>query len=162
MQMPCRLFHSAWRHFRRATYALTYWTFGAPEEIRTTYPQIRSIEVWPISRLGLWPLIFSETDHILGLLLLESKIDRGDGGRQWKGDCRGGIHYKLRDLGSNQLGRFDRVAPSEVWRAVLNGGVWFDTLDGFTAAQLGSRVRALSLALQNTLQNAICPSKNTK
>ena len=45
MQMPCRLLHSAWRHFRRATLSLIYWTFGAPGRIRTSDPQIRSIEV---------------------------------------------------------------------------------------------------------------------
>ena len=43
MQMPCRLSHSAWHLFRRSNSADVYWTSGAPEEIRTPDPQIRSL-----------------------------------------------------------------------------------------------------------------------
>ena len=41
MQMPCRLFSSAWQLFERSNYCVISWTFGAPEEIRTPDPQIR-------------------------------------------------------------------------------------------------------------------------
>jgi hypothetical protein len=40
MQMPCRLFHSAWHTFWRLNCAVICWTFGAPEGIRTADPQI--------------------------------------------------------------------------------------------------------------------------
>jgi hypothetical protein len=43
MQMPCRLFCSAWHLFWHANCSDIYWAFGAPEEIRTPDPQIRSL-----------------------------------------------------------------------------------------------------------------------
>ena len=43
MQMPCRLFYSAWHLFRRSNCADVYWTSDAPGEIRTPDPQIRSL-----------------------------------------------------------------------------------------------------------------------
>jgi hypothetical protein len=43
MQMPCRFICSAWRTFWRASYCGFHWVSGAPEEIRTPDPQIRSM-----------------------------------------------------------------------------------------------------------------------
>jgi hypothetical protein len=42
MQMPCRLFYSAWHLLWRANYSDICWSYGAPGEIRTHDPQIRS------------------------------------------------------------------------------------------------------------------------
>jgi hypothetical protein len=44
-QLPCSLFYSAWQFSAPATYSNDYWTFGAPGEIRTPDPQIRSLRV---------------------------------------------------------------------------------------------------------------------
>jgi hypothetical protein len=43
MQIPCRLFHSAWYVNRRAKSSGKDWSYGAPAEIRTPDPQIRSL-----------------------------------------------------------------------------------------------------------------------
>jgi hypothetical protein len=44
MQMPYRLLYSAWHIFGCLECAYKHWTFDAPEEIRTSDPQIRSFE----------------------------------------------------------------------------------------------------------------------
>src|SRR5450830_965563 len=54
MQMPCRLFCSAWHLFWHANCSDIYWAFGAPEGIRTPDPQIRSLVLYPSE---LWALI---------------------------------------------------------------------------------------------------------
>src|SRR5580700_7298478 len=46
MRTPCRFFYSAWRTFRRPRYNGVYWVSGAPEEIRTPDPQIRSLMLY--------------------------------------------------------------------------------------------------------------------
>src|SRR6266480_1424917 len=50
MQMPCRLFYSAWHLFWRSNCSDVYCTFGAPEEIRTPDPQIHSLVFAPPAR----------------------------------------------------------------------------------------------------------------
>src|ERR1019366_8654120 len=50
MQMPCRLFCSAWHLFWHANCSDIYWAFGAPERIRTADPQIRSLGAAPVSQ----------------------------------------------------------------------------------------------------------------
>ena len=53
MRMPCRFSYSAWHLFRRSNCADVYWTTGAPEEIRTPDPQIRSLVFYP-AELKAW------------------------------------------------------------------------------------------------------------
>jgi hypothetical protein len=45
MQVPCRIFYSAWHLLWRANCSDIYWAFGAPGEIRTPDPQIRSLSL---------------------------------------------------------------------------------------------------------------------
>jgi hypothetical protein len=43
MQMPCRFFHSAWQFYTSLFLNVFSDNYGAPEEIRTHDPQIRSL-----------------------------------------------------------------------------------------------------------------------
>jgi hypothetical protein len=53
MQMPCRFFHSAWQFQFSLFSNLLSGIYGAPEEIRTPDPQIRSLVLSTSKRLPL-------------------------------------------------------------------------------------------------------------
>jgi hypothetical protein len=66
MQMPCGFYYSAWRTFWRASYYGVYWISGAPEEIRTPDPQIRSLVLYPaeLRALGMRLSPWKDSSHL--------------------------------------------------------------------------------------------------
>src|ERR1700674_975213 len=54
MQMPCRRFRSAWHLLPLQINSYSAMSYGAPEEIRTPDPQIRSLVLYPAELRALW------------------------------------------------------------------------------------------------------------